>query len=249
MASPTDRPRHGDDPIVPVAPARSAHRTEEVPQEHQAESFSGRSPEEEEHRGPLSFLKELPGLIIIALVLALLIKSFLVQAFFIPSESMVPTLRDGDRVLVNKLILTIRDPRRGEIVVFENPRLQEEDRNPFSAAWHWVTEGLGFSVDPNKDFIKRVIGVPGDTVEVRGGRVFVNGARLQEPYLQRNSDRSDYGPYTVPPDTYFMMGDNRANSQDSRSQAVGPVPREKIVGKAFVILWPPPRFEWLGAGD
>lgn len=249
MASPTDQPGRGSDPTVPVAPAPTPapQRTEELEQDR-ADSFSG-GPPEEERRGPLSFLKELPGLIIIALVLALLIKSFLVQAFYIPSESMVPTLRDGDRVLVNKLVLTVRDPRRGEIVVFENPRLQEEDRNPLSAVWHWVTEGLGFSVDPNKDFIKRVIAIPGDTIEVRGGRVFVNGARLQEPYLERNRDRSDFAPYTVPPDTYFMMGDNRANSQDSRSQAVGPVPREKIVGKAFVILWPPSRFEWLGAGD
>lgn len=247
MASPTERPEHGDRPTVPVAPAR--HRTDELSRDPADTPPDASEDEEEEHHGPLHFLRELPGLILIALVLALLIKTFLVQAFYIPSESMVPTLRNGDRVLVNKLIFNIRDPDRGEIVVFENPNLQEEDRNPFAAVWHWITEGLGFTVDPNKDFIKRVIAIPGDTIEVRGGRVFVNGQRIREPYLVRNRDRSDFGPYSVPPDTYFMMGDNRANSQDSRSPAVGPVPREKIVGKAFVILWPPSRFEWLGEGD
>ena len=205
--------------------------------------------QEEEKHGPLSFLRELPGLILIALALALIIKSFLIQAFFIPSQSMEETLMVGDRVLVNKLVYNFRDPRRGEIVVFENPMLPEEDRNPLSAFWHWLTEGLGFSADPNKDFIKRVMGTPGDTMELKGGRVFVNGEHIREPYLGRNEDRSDFGPFKVPDDTFFMMGDNRANSQDSRSPAVGPVPRGKIVGKAFIILWPPSRFEWLGGDD
>lgn len=203
--------------------------------------------EPEEEHGPLHFLRELPGLIIVALVLALVIKSFLVQAFFIPSESMVPTLQVGDRVLVNKVILNFRDPRRGEVVVFENPNLIEEDRNPVSAFWHWITEGLGFTSDPDKDFIKRVVGLPGETVEVKGGRVFIDGKRLDEPYLPTNRDRSDHPPVTLGEEQFFVMGDNRANSQDSRQ--FGPIQEDKVVGKAFIILWPPSRFEWMGPGD
>lgn len=240
-----ERDESGRGPAGTRAP-RDLDPTEPVAEEERTEE----APEEAEQHGPFHFLRELPGLIIIALALALLIKTFLVQAFFIPSQSMETTLDVGDRVLVNKMIYRIRDPRRQEIIVFENPKLPEQQRNPLSAFWHWITEGLGFSSDPNKDFIKRVIGLPGDTVEVKGGRVFVNGERLREPYLTIHQDRSDFGPYKVPADSYFVMGDNRANSQDSRSlQAVGPVPREKIVGKAFIILWPPSRFEWLGGDD
>lgn len=211
----------------------------------------GRRPEEphEERQGPFHFLRELPGLIIIALVLALVIKSFLIQAFFIPSQSMEPTLQVGDRVLVNKLVYRFREPRRGEVIVFENPQHVDQDRNPVAAFWHWVTEGLGFTADPNKDFIKRLVAVPGDTVEVKGGRVFVNGERVRESYLNEHRDVSDYGPFTVPEGHVFVMGDNRANSQDSRSPSVGPVPEENIVGRAFIILWPPSSFEWFGAGD
>lgn len=208
---------------------------------------SEEEPESDRKWGPLHFLRELPGLIIIALVLALLIKSFLVQAFFIPSESMVPTLKVGDRVLVNKVLYRFREPRRGEIIVFENPNLVDEDRNPVSAFWHWVTEGLGFSTDPDRDFIKRVIGIPGDTVEVKGGQVFVNGNLIEEPYLVNNRDRSDQPPVQIGERELFVMGDNRANSQDSRQ--FGPIDRDKVVGKAFIILWPPSRFEWLGGDD
>jgi signal peptidase I len=197
--------------------------------------------------GPLAFFRELPGLILIAFVLALLIKTFLVQAFYIPSQSMEPTLLVGDRVLVNKFIYGFREPRRGEIIVFENPRLDEPDRNPLSAFWYWIIEGLGVSSDPEKDFIKRVIALPGETIEVNRGRVFVDGKRIEEPYVNEERDRSDYGPFTVPKGHLFVMGDNRANSQDSRS-ALGPIPRDKVVGKAFILIWPPSNFQWL-SGD
>jgi signal peptidase I len=197
--------------------------------------------------GPLAFFRELPGLILVAFVLALLIKTFVVQAFYIPSQSMEQTLLVGDRVLVNKFIYAFREPQRGEIIVFENPRLDQPDRNPLSAFWHWIIEGLGVSTDPEKDFIKRVIGLPGETIEVNQGRVFVDGKRIAEPYLNEERDLSDYGPFKVPEGHLFVMGDNRANSQDSRS-ALGPIPRGKVVGKAFIIIWPPSRFEWL-SGD
>jgi signal peptidase I len=197
----------------------------------------------EEHGGVLGFFKELPGLIIIAFALALLIKTFLIQAFFIPSESMVPTLRVGDRVLVNKLVYDFGEPQRGDVIVFENPSLQDPDGNVFEAVWNWLVEGLGFSTDPTKDFIKRVVGVPGDTVEMKKGKVFVNGELIAEPYIS-NRGAQDYAPTQVEPDHVFVMGDNRPNSQDSRS-ALGQIPLDKIVGKAFVLLWPPSRIEWL----
>ena len=198
-----------------------------------------------EHHGPFGFLKELPGLILVAFLLALLIKSFLVQAFYIPSQSMENTLLVGDRVLVNKMVYRFRQPQRGEIVVFENPQAVQPDRNFVEDLWHWVTEGLGVSADPEKDFIKRIVAVPGDSFEYARGKLFVNGKRVQEPYLhpERDTDGNDE-PQTIAPGHFYVMGDNRANSQDSR--VFDPIPREKIVGRAFIILWPPGRFEWLG---
>jgi len=193
--------------------------------------------------GILGFFKELPGLIIIAFALALIIKTFLIQAFYIPSQSMVPTLKIGDRVLVNKLVYDFGEPQHGDVVVFENPSLQVPDRNVFEAIWDWLIEGLGFSVDPTKDFIKRVVGLPGDTVEMRNGNVFVNGQRISEPYIS-NHGAQDFPATEVEPGKIFVMGDNRPNSQDSRS-ALGQIPLEKVVGKAFVLLWPPSRVEWL----
>jgi signal peptidase I len=200
----------------------------------------------EESRGIAGFFRELPGLIIIAFALALLIKTFLIQAFFIPSQSMVPTLKVGDRVLVNKLVYDFGRPERGDVIVFENPNLPDPDRNVFEAVWDWLTEGLGFSVDPQKDFIKRVVGLPGETIEVRNGRVFVDGAPIAEPYLtdRARRDRRDFPPTVIEPEHVFVMGDNRPNSQDSRD-ALGQIPLDKVVGKAFVLLWPPSRIEWL----
>jgi signal peptidase I len=204
--------------------------------------IEGEAPERE--RGSLlSFFRELPGLILVALVLALLLKTFLVQAFYIPSESMVPTLLRGDRVLVNKLVFDFGEPQRFDIIVFEDPAAPEPDRGVFGAFWHWMTEGLGLASTQEKHLIKRVIGLPGDELELKHGEVFVNGDRLEQPANVR-PDIEDYGPQTVPPDHVFVMGDNRAHSSDSRSE-LGPIPHDRIVGKAFVLLWPPSRLEFL----
>jgi signal peptidase I len=205
--------------------------------------------EKDDQGGIAAFFRELPGLIIIAFGLALLIKTFLVQAFFIPSQSMVPTLLVGDRVLVNKLVYDFGDVQRGDVVVFENPQLREPDRGVFEAVWHWLTEGLGFSADPQKDFIKRVVALPGETIEIRNGRVYIDGEGIKEPYLTPRAarDRSDFAPTVIRPDHVFVMGDNRPNSQDSRS-SLGQIPLDKVVGKAFVLLWPPSRIEWLSDG-
>jgi signal peptidase I len=195
-------------------------------------------------RGVLAFLQELPVLLVIAFILALLIKSFLMQAFYIPSESMEPTLNVGDRVLVNKVVYHLHAPRRGDIIVFADPNPQPQPhRNAVSAAWHWLTEGLGVATSPEKDFIKRVIGLPGDHLECRGGSVFINGTRLNEPYITVPDDRA-CGPYDVPANKLFVMGDNRLNSRDSR-YGLGFVPYDKVIGRAFVIIWPPSHMGWL----
>jgi len=199
-------------------------------------------------KGPLSFLRELPALIIIAFLLALLIKTFLVQAFFIPSESMEPTLKIGDRVLVNKLSYKFHPPHRGDVIVFSDPHPDvRPHRNPISAFFHWVTEGLGFSAPSDEDFIKRVIGLPGDSVEERQGVIYVNGKRLEEPYVKMPDNRT-LGPYKVQPDHLFVLGDNRGNSNDSRFPELGQIPMDKVIGKAFIIIWPPGDFGGLAGG-
>jgi signal peptidase I len=196
----------------------------------------------------LRFLRELPVLILIAFVLALLIKTFLVQAFYIPSESMDPTLKVGDRVLVEKVLT---HPHRGWIIVFSNPNPSlEPHRNWWGAFWHWLGEGFGVSTPQNEDFIKRVIGLPGDTVECRRGFMYVNGKKLDEPYLQASikahgRDTRSCGPFHVPKDDLFVMGDNRPDSNDSR-YGLGYIPIKDVIGRAFVIIWPPSRIRWLG---
>jgi signal peptidase I len=193
-------------------------------------------------------LRETVVLLAVALVLALLIKAFLVQAFYIPSASMEPTLRDGDRVLVNELAYRSSIPTRGDVIVFRSPT-EKGDSNPAAAFWHWLTAGMGFGSGGRTDYIKRVIGLPGDLVEINSGIVFVNGDRLEEPYLSPVKDTSSYGPYRVPQGFLFVMGDNRADSGDSRwlpgSGGLGYIPIDHVIGRAFVKVWPPSRVGWL----
>jgi signal peptidase I len=148
-----------------------------------------------------------------ALAVALVVKTFLIQAFFIPSESMVPTLVKGDRVLVNKLD---DSPSRGELVVFERPPGQPDD-------------GI-------KDLIKRVVALGGETIEARDGVVYVDDVALEERYLADGVTTSNLPRQTIPADHMFVMGDNRGDSADSR--VFGPVATDLVVGKAFVRVWP-----------
>lgn len=239
-----DHPQARTEP-VPARPEAAAPPAEEGSTPPGAAGEVDRKGRAKKDRGPLSFLKELPILLVVAFVLALLIKTFLVQAFYIPSASMENTLEIGDRVLVNKLVYRFHPPRRGDIIVFEEPHpATQPSRSPFSAFIHWLTEGLGVSTNPEKDFIKRVVGLPGETIEVDEGRVFIDGRRLDEPYLNPLKDLSGYGPTKVPADSLFVMGDNRANSNDSR-RGLGFIPYDKVVGRAFVIIWPPSRVQWL----
>ncbi|NJB69277.1 signal peptidase I [Desulfobaculum xiamenense] len=166
--------------------------------------------------------------LIIALILAFFIRSFVVQAFKIPSGSMLETLQIGDQLLVNKFlygikvpftditVVPISDPEHGDIIVFRYP------------------------LDESKDYIKRVIGLPGDTLEMRDNVVYRNGERLDEPYLAGLPAKNfppahNFGPVTLPDNKYFCMGDNRENSSDSRYW--GFVDRSQIVGKAWRIYW------------
>jgi signal peptidase I len=195
---------------------------------------------EEEDEDRHSFLREIPVLVLLALVVALVIKTFLVQAFFIPSSSMEPTLVPGDRVLVNKLAYRFGDLHRGDVVVFQNPNEAAlPDRNGVEALFHWLGEGLGLQHPEDEDLIKRVIGLPGDTIAIRDHTVVVNEDPIAEPYLTKEAlgSMSDYGPVTVPRGELFVLGDNRGNSSDSR--VIGFVPEGNVVGRAFVIIWPP----------
>ncbi|MCU1448199.1 MAG: signal peptidase [Acidimicrobiales bacterium] len=151
-----------------------------------------------------------------ALLTALLIKTFLLQAFYIPSDSMNPTLVVHDRVLVNKLSYHFHDVHRGDIVVFKRPPGEDDPRI--------------------KDLIKRVVALPGDTVEGRNGQVLIDGRALTEPYIPKGTQTSDFSAEKIPSGKYWVMGDNRGNSKDSR--VFGPISKSLIVGRAFIRVWP-----------
>jgi signal peptidase I len=155
------------------------------------------------------------AIVIVALLVAILVRATVVQAFWIPSRSMDPTLRVKDRLLVEKVSYSVRDVKRGEIIVFRRPEALHQDF---------------------KDLIKRVIGLPGDLVEGRDGMVFVNGRALSEPYLPEGETTTDFAPVRVPLDSYFVMGDNRDESNDSRYW--GTVDRRLIVGRAVFRVFP-----------
>jgi signal peptidase I len=201
-----------------------------------------------------SFWRELPFLILIALVLALLIKTFLVQAFYIPSGSMENTLRIGDRVLVNKLVYRIRDVHRGEIIVFKGPPSWQENpeftvsqpSNPIARFFRDIGSALGVAAPSSKDFIKRVIGVGGDHVVCcdTQGHVTVNGRPLTEPYLFPGVKPSEQNfDVTVPKGRLWVMGDHRDSSADSRAHLSdgedGTIPQTDVIGRAFIRVWPP----------
>ena len=188
-----------------------------------------------------SFWKELPILLVVAIVVAVVVRAFVLQTFYIPSESMEHTLNINDRVLVNKLVYAFRDPQRGEIIVFEAP-----------ANWRSGAE--------DEDFIKRVIGIPGDRIVCcdSNQRLMINGYSLDEPYIYKDADGTpdlaseQQFDITVPAGRYWMMGDHRSHSSDSRERFIrsrdingSTIPESAIVGRAFVVFWPLGRAGWL----
>ncbi|MDT4989245.1 MAG: signal peptidase [Micromonosporaceae bacterium] len=188
-----------------------------------------------------TFWRELPILVVVAFVVALLVRVFVLQTFYIPSESMQHTLDINDRVLVNKVVYDFRGPHRGEIVVFKSP-----------ASWR---------SDPAEiDFIKRVIATGGDHVVCCDDqhRILVNGHSLNEPYLFHDVDGTADQPsdepfdVTVPKDRLWVMGDHRSHSGDSREQYLrsrdpqaATIPAKSVIGRAFVVFWPLSRWTWL----
>ncbi len=188
-------------------------------------------------------LVELPVLLLVALVAAWLLKGFVAQAYHIPSRSMEPQLEVGDRVVVSRVAYRLHDPRRGDIVVFDAPP-SIGDGDDGGGIGHFLTEaleGVGLRRPDETELIKRVIGLPGERIEAHGGRVFIDGRELVEPYLPATVTTADFGPVTVPDDHVFVLGDNRGSSADSRF-GLGPVPVDRIVGRAVARVWPPGRW-------
>jgi signal peptidase I len=184
------------------------------------------------------FYAELPFLLVAAVVLTVLVKGFLIQAFFIPSRSMEPTLDVGDRVVVNRLAYRLGDPAHGQVVVFLRPTgaEQEAPQGPISWVRRAVAQGLGGTPPGNEDLIKRVVGLPGDKLEGRGGALWRNDRRVEEPYLRAGTFTSDFKAVRVKPDHFWVMGDNREDSADSR--VFGQVHRSALVGRAVLTVWP-----------
>jgi signal peptidase I len=213
-----------------------------------AEPREGRHRREPE--GFVGALRELVPLVLAALALAVVIKSFLVQAFFIPSISMEPTLRPGDRILVCRICTAFSDVTYGDVIVFSDPHPgAEPDRGIAGGFLHWLGEGIGVARPEHDDFIKRVAALEGDTWEISGGMLFVNGRPVSEPYLAAERDTRDFPPAVVPDGMLFVLGDNRPHSGDSRwppPAGLGYVPEDEVIGEAFVIAWPPDRIGGLG---
>ena len=195
----------------------SAVRPEGAPPDHPEDEPSGEaSPRRRE--GGVRNIVEWVVIIGGAFLVAFVVKTFLIQAFFIPSGSMLPTLHEDDRVLVNKLSYDLHDVNRGDLVVFERPEGQTSGQI--------------------RDLIKRVVGLPGERIESRDGRVYVDDQLLEEPYLEDGTQTTNLEPQTVPDDHVFVMGDNRDDSMDSR--VFSAIDEDLIVGRAFVRVWPLP---------
>ncbi len=188
-------------------------------------------------KGGLPFFIEFPLLVLVALAVAILIKTFLIQAFWIPSGSMIPTLEIDDRVLVNKLEYRFDEPERGDVVVFESP-YGDHTQEPFGElVVRTIVESIGIrTARVPDDFIKRVIGTEGQVVEIVDNRVLVDGVVIAEPYLPDGVRMNDMDPVEVPEGQLWVMGDNRNHSSDSR--VFGTIPVDDVVGKAFVVMWP-----------
>lgn len=244
----------GAEPLPPP-PSRRSRRGEEEPSD-QPETGPRRVGQSS------SLMRELPILVFVALALALLIKTFLVQAFFIPSDSMENTLLQGDRVLVNKFASHFGDVKRGEVVVFRDPGgwlpagADDESGNPIARGLKDVFVFVGLLPSSSeKDLIKRVIGVPGDKVACcTDGKLTVNGIPLDERYIYPGDKPSDRQfSVTVPPNRLWVMGDHRSLSADSRVHMADPgngtIPADNVVGRAFVLVWPLDRWSTLGVPD
>jgi signal peptidase I len=202
--------------------------------------------EDEKQPGLLAVLRETVVLVALAVLLAVVFKTFLVAAFYIPSGSMESTLNISDRVLVEKVSYRFGDIEHGDVVVFvhEEPGLEPVGpSNPIAGFFSSLGQAIGVVPPSDRDFIKRVVGLPGDTINCQGGKLVRNGEQVDEPYLDPETETQSCTRTTVGPGELYVMGDNRSNSQDSR--AFGPIQEDDLVGRAFVRIWPLNHIGWL----
>lgn len=195
--------------------------------------------------GPLAVVRETVVLVALAILLAVVFKTFLVAAFYIPSGSMESTLNVSDRVLVEKVSYRFGDVQNGDVVVFVHDDLGLEpsgSSNPIARFFSSLGQAIGLVPPSDRDFIKRVVGVPGDEITC-DGHLQRNGKPVDEPYLDPGVTTEGCKPMTVPAGKLYVMGDNRTNSQDSRS--FGVIDRSDVVGRAFVRIWPLTHVGWL----
>jgi signal peptidase I len=232
-----ERGRLGDRVDPSPAPANPGPPGPETPPYHK---------EDEKPPGLLAVVRETVVLVALAVLLAVIFKTFLVAAFYIPSGSMESTLNISDRVLVEKVSYRFGDVRHGDVVVFvhEEPGLEAAGpSNPVAGFFSSLGQAVGVVPPSDRDFIKRVVGLPGDTITCRGGQLVRNGERVPEPYLDPGTRTDSCKETRVGNGELFVMGDNRGNSQDSRS--FGAIQRDDVVGRAFVRIWPLNHIGWL----
>ena len=182
---------------------------------------------------------DLAVLVVAIVVITTVLRALVAQAFYIPSLSMAPQLEVQDRIVVSKLSYRLHDARRGDIVVFDAPPELEAPKEPDplpTRAVRAVLEGVNVVKPTTTEYVKRVIGLPGEQVTGRGGSLYVNDKLLVEPYLPAGLRTDDFGPVDVPADKLFVMGDNRSSSFDSRR--FGPIDRSSLVGRVVVKVWP-----------
>jgi signal peptidase I len=200
---------------------------------------------EEKQRPRPSFwqsVREILVILVIAVLVAIFLQSFVIKAFIIPSSSMEPTLQIGDRVMVDRMTYYFRKPRRGDIIVFRYPPTAPQATNTTNILY-WPFEQVGETLHlthrtNSSPFVKRVIATGGETIEIKKGQVFIDGKPIKEDY--KVHDAYDMPPTKIPAGQLFCMGDNRPNSRDSRYW--GTVPVRSVIGKVFLIWWPPSRF-------
>jgi signal peptidase I len=223
--------------VDPPAPPDARTPEPETPPYHK---------EDERQPGFLAVVRETVVLVALAVLLAVVFKTFLVAAFYIPSGSMESTLNISDRVLVEKVSYRFGDVKRGDVVVFVHEEAAVESSgpsNPVAGFFSSLGQAVGVVPPSDRDFIKRVVGLPGDTIACRGGKLFRNDQPVTEPYLDPGTQTDCDKRITVGADDLFVMGDNRGNSQDSR--IFGPIERDDVVGRAFVRIWPLNHIGWL----
>jgi signal peptidase I len=234
----------------PLEESSTEQRPDESVWPHPQTAGSGGSPpgEPKEHQSRehwIALILEFVVLFIIALVIAIYLQAFAIKPFMIPSPSMEPTLQEGDRVLVDRMTYHFREPRRGEVIVFRfdpnDTANWTQGSNGFTRSLDLLAEILNITHQESLPFIKRVVGVGGDTVELRDGALYVNGEPYEADYeyVQDN----DNGKWEVPEGTVMVMGDNRPNSNDGRRW--GFVPLQAVIGRGVLIWWPPSRWSTL----